>query len=599
MDERLQRRDAWAALDQCTVADRRILHLLIRLPFLWAEAIAVLNGLAGLASVYRSLRRLEAVGLTLGLRVPLRPGASPRLYYPTDAGLAATSLDRGAAQSPPPRCARSAALLAAAPGLPQLVASYELLAALAGSRTGRPSVVVWERPWRRRYQPPTAKQPATVQLPARAVLSWGATATAYLLLPDLGGVPLQAYRATLGRLLVLRHLAAGELPPLVIGTTTMGRAEAWNWLLDDVSRARNEAPLARWITTWANLRVGPAAGDGGGRRWLTVQEPPVYQPSGGPLDRRERPRPAAPVAGAAPQACQARCLSYRLGQLALRLAPADYALLEVVGRHPFLTAGELSTVLGWTRERTSWRRNRLIKAGLVRLLEPGEAGGPAALGLTELTADGLALVTSRLGIPLEVAVRHLGLVAGGPDQPIGQRRSLLQNLDHTLGVNAVFVSLHRTAQALVRAGSDDAVLEWRSAAACSRGRVRPDGYGIYRHRGEVYGFFLEYDRGTMSGRDYRQKFTAYLDYRASGRYEQDYDGFPTILVVTTNPAAEERIARAVRASGIGWAVRLRVLLTCDWRINRDPANLRGLLGPIWREPHEENGDRCPWPPGRC
>ena len=234
----------------------------------------------------------------------------------------------------------------------------------------------------------------------------------------------------------------------------------------------------------------------------------------------------------------------------------------------------------------------------MRLLEPGEAGGTAALGLTELTADGLTLVTSRLGITLAAAVRHLGLAGGGPEQPTGQRRSLLRSLEHTLGVNSVFVSLHRTAHALVQAGSDDGLLEWRSAAACSRGRVRPDGYGVYRHRGEVHGFFLEYDRGTMSGRDYREKFVAYFDYWASRRYEQDYDGFPTILVVTTSPAAEERIARAVRVSGIGWAVRLRVLLTCDWRINRDPANQRGLLGPIWREPHGENRDRCPWPPGR-
>ncbi len=194
MGERLQRRDAWAALDHCTAADRRILHLLVRLPFLWAEAIAALHGLAGAASVYRSLGRLEAAGLTVGLRLPLRPGASPRLYYPTDAGLAAMSLDRGAAQPAPQRCARSADLLAAAPGLPQLVASYELLTVLAGSRCGRPSVIAWERPWRRRYQPPTAKQPVSVQLPAGAVLSWGDTPTAYLLLPDLGGAPVRAYR---------------------------------------------------------------------------------------------------------------------------------------------------------------------------------------------------------------------------------------------------------------------------------------------------------------------------------------------------------------------------------------------------------------------
>jgi hypothetical protein len=597
MGERLQRRDARAALDHCTAADRCILRLLVRLPFLWAEAIAVLHGLAGAASVYRSLRRLEAAGLTVGVRVPLRPGASPRLYYPTDAGLAATSLSRGAAQPPPQRGARSAALLAAAPGLPQLVASYELLMVLAGSRVGRPSVIAWERPWRRRYQPPTAKQPVSVQLPAGAVLSWGDTPTAYFLLPDLGGAPVRAYRATLGRLLVLRHLAGGELPPLVIGTTTAGRAEAWDWLLDDVSRARNEAPLARWITTWADLHDGHAAGDAGGRRGLTLHQLPVCQLTGHSLDACELARPAPPWAGLAPSSRRSRSSSDRLGQVALRVTPADHSLLELIGRHPFLTADDLGAALGWTRECASWRRNRLLSNGLVRLLEPEEAGDAAALGLAELTADGLALVTSRLGITLTAAVRHLGLAGGGPDQPIGQRRSLLRSLEHTLGVNFVFVSLHRTARALVQAGCDDGLLEWRSAAACSRGRVRPDGYGVYRHRGEVHGFFLEYDRGTMSGRDHREKFAAYFDYRASGRYEQDYGGFPTILVVTTHPAAEQRIARAIRSASLGWAAHLPVLLTCDWRINRDPANQHGLCGVIWREPHEDARDRRPWPPG--
>jgi hypothetical protein len=597
MGERHQSRDASAALDHCTAADRRILHLLVRLPFLWAEAIAALHGLAGPASVYRSLSRLEAAGLTVGLRVPLRPGASPRLYYPTDAGLAAMSLDRGVAQPPPQRGPRSADLLAAAPGVPQLVASYELLTVLAGSRVGRLSVIVWERPWRRRYQPPTAKQPATVQLPAGAVLSWGDTPTAYLLLPDLGGAPVRAYRTTLGRLLVLRHLAAGELPPLVIGTTTVGRAEAWDWLLDDVSRARNEAPLARWITTWADLHDRHAAGDAGGRRWLTAQDLPACRPSRHSLDAGALARHAATPARLTPSSRRSRSSSDRLGQLALGLAPADHTLLELIGRHPLLTVDGLGAALGWTRQWARWRRNRLIRDGLVRLLEPEEAGDAAALGLAELTADGLTLVTSRLGITLAAAVRHLGLAGGGPDQPIGQRRSLLRSLEHTLGVNAVFVSLHRTAHALAQAEGDDGLLEWRSAAACSRGRVRPDGYGVYRHRGEVYGFFLEYDRGTMSGRDYREKFAAYFDYRASGRFEQDYDGFPTILVVTTNPAAEERIARAIRSASLGWAAHLPVLLTCDWRINRDPANRYGLLGAIWRESVGIPAARRCWPGG--
>ena len=67
----------------------------------------------------------------------------------------------------------------------------------------------------------------------------------------------------------------------------------------------------------------------------------------------------------------------------------------------------------------------------------------------------------------------------------------------------------------------------------------------------------------MSARDYRAKFGAYHAYLASGRYERDYDGgFPTILVVTADNAAEDRIARAVRAAEVGRGTTLPLLLTC-------------------------------------
>ena len=116
---------------------------------------------------------------------------------------------------------------------------------------------------------------------------------------------------------------------------------------------------------------------------------------------------------------------------------------------------------------------------------------------------------------------------------------------------------------------------------CARGRVRPDGYGLYRHAGRLYGFFLEYDRGTMRAGEYRTKFAAYHDASATGRFERDYDGLPTILVVTSGPGPERRIAGAIAACGVGRDPPLPVLLlTTTGRVESDR---RGLLGPIWRE----------------
>jgi hypothetical protein len=71
---------------------------------------------------------------------------------------------------------------------------------------------------------------------------------------------------------------------------------------------------------------------------------------------------------------------------------------------------------------------------------------------------------------------------------------------------------------------------------------------MIRRHGETYGFFLEFDRGTMSARGYGAKWSGYYHYRESRAFERDYDGFPTILVVTSDNAAEERIAQQPQAS---------------------------------------------------
>src|SRR5438874_8161073 len=42
-------------------------------------------------------------------------------------------------------------------------------------------------------------------------------------------------------------------------------------------------------------------------------------------------------------------------------------------------------------------------------------------------------------------------------------------------------------------------------------------------RSIAHGFFLEYDRGTESRRQYGAKFRAYYRYRVSGQAQRDYD----------------------------------------------------------------------------
>ena len=269
--------------------------------------------------------------------------------------------------------------------------------------------------------------------------------------------------------------------------------------------------------------------------------------------------------------------------MALGLSASDRELLDLVARHPFLPLERLAAVLDRSVPSVERRRDRLIAQGLLRLLGPDEVEeGVGDPGLVEATADGLALVAAHQGLTPAVAIRANGLAGGGPERPLGPRRKLLAELAHTLGADEIFVRLVATARERAAAGGDDALVAWRSAAACCRRPVRPDGYGLYRHGGQLYGFFLEFDRGTMSARDYREKFAAYYEYWASGRYERDYDGFPTLLVVTADYGAEERIARAAMGTAVGRGLALPLLLTSLWRIE-DRGNPQGLLGPIWRE----------------
>lgn len=400
----------------------------------------------------------------------------------------------------------------------------------------------------------------------------------------------------LDHLLALRGLQGDTLPTLLVATSAPGRALAWHTLLDETWRQRGEAPLAACVATWADLRAGrvapawrPPPGGWPGD-WLVQRvrvRPGQPRPAASPVPRLVGETLAAPAAR--PHAADG------LGPVALRLTAADRALLDFVGRHPFLPVARLAAVLGESVLATRRRRDRLIGQGLLRLVEPGEVGRDAAgQELGELTGEGLALVAAQQGLSLGAAVRANGLAGGGPARPLGARRTLLAHLAHTLGADAVCVALIAAARRRAAAGGDDAVVEWRNATASSHRHVRPDGYGLYRHMGRLYGFFLEYDRGTMSARDYRAKFAGYYAYWSSQRFGQDYDGFPAILVVTTDTAAEERIARAARAAAVGRGAALPLLLTCQWRLE-DPRNACGPLGRIWREPDADSGNRRDWP----
>jgi hypothetical protein len=268
-------------------------------------------------------------------------------------------------------------------------------------------------------------------------------------------------------------------------------------------------------------------------------------------------------------------------------------MIDAVSRHPFLPIHGLAITLGWSTSRTRRRRDDLVRRELARLLPANTTRG-ATLELAELTVDGLRFAAARLGFPLSVAVEVEGLAGGGPGEPIGCRQSLVKNLTHTLGANAVFTNLYSSAARSVARDGDEALVLWDGPGACGRGRVRPDGHGVYRRGDQLFHFFLEYDRGTSGSRPLVRKLNAYYEHLETGRFRRDYPCFPTVLVVATNNAAEGRFARAAQVAWVGRYTRLPLLLTATWRIFDDPANQDGLLGPIWREPDAPFERRRTW-----
>lgn len=576
----LQRREA------CT----EIVRLLARLPLIEVALLQQVLGLHGPASLYRSLTRLEAVGLVSTIRPPVYPSQSPHLLYLTDLGVATLAVSH---EVDPHHLARrlhlrGTDLLALLPNLLDLLATYELLGALASARPDRPELLVWERPWRRSYCRQLGTTSVSVSVPGHAVIDWDGDIGSYLLLPDRGTVRLRLYRTHLDHLLQLRR-AGGGLPTLVVATTSRERGKAWDRLLDEVAKARRETRLVASVVRWDHLQSDVS-------RLLSEpshQVMPDTRPIQLPSLRPRRPESRLPaIVGDALSAPTRHADHDHLGLLAFRVAPNDHALLELVGLHPFLDPRQLADVSGWEVALVRRRVNRLMDLGLMRRLD-GDEVKTGAVELIELTVPGLELTATHLGLSLVVAIRELGLTGGGAGRPHGPRRKLLRNLAHTREADEIFVHFYRLARKQAAMGSDDAMEEWHNASMCSRRYLRPDGYGVYRRHGVSYGFFLEFDRGTMNARDYFKKFAAYYHYGLTRLFERDYYGYPTILFVASSNAGEERIARVARAAAVGRPGKLPLLLTCRWRIE-EPSNPDGALGPIWREPTSVFDDRGCW-----
>jgi hypothetical protein len=256
-------------------------------------------------------------------------------------------------------------------------------------------------------------------------------------------------------------------------------------------------------------------------------------------------------------------------------------LFQLVARHPLLTRQQLARLLRTSVGRITQLLHDLVARGWLRLVDLDTVARAALeptrdhlerMGLVELTQHGRLEAARRLMLPPQLARRRHGLMWGEESS-----RPFVRHVHHTLGANAFFVDLVVASRTR---GHEEGLVEWRSAAACARGRFRPDGYGGYRRGPWRVGFFLEYDRGTEKRRQHATKLAAYYRYRDSGAYRRDFESFPTLLVVATSDEAETRFSfQAYLAQTQHAGAPLSMFLTTTCRIDESPS---GALGPIWR-----------------
>jgi Replication-relaxation len=221
--------------------------------------------------------------------------------------------------------------------------------------------------------------------------------------------------------------------------------------------------------------------------------------------------------------------------------------------------------------------------------------GPRGLRLA-LSERGCRLLAAQMGVSLP----HLAERSSGQQKAAWVQRgvgALLRVLFHTSGLYGFLMRLARAAHTSAEHG--DRLLWWEVGARCSRsyrlhGRIctiLPDAAFAYRREQQTTRAVLEWDSGSMAGRDLAIKLCAYRRYVASRAWLSESPVLPRLLFVAPDPGQERRIQRV--AQGLLADSTLAIYTTTATRLAE-----QGPLSPIWwlMQPDSSggSGDRRSW-----
>ena len=159
--------------------------------------------------------------------------------------------------------------------------------------------------------------------------------------------------------------------------------------------------------------------------------------------------------------------------LTLATGAVEKGVAELVGRHPLLDREQLATLVDLPDYLALRCIERLRMLGVIAHAGREEAGDPGSSPRFRLTARGLRWLAARDRVPLGRYVKygsHFGLSGSGRGPAIRRPGSPLWDVEHTVGVNRLFVGFALEARA---AGARLAA--WRTEVEATRRWVLPDG----------------------------------------------------------------------------------------------------------------------------
>ncbi len=233
----------------------------------------------------------------------------------------------------------------------------------------------------------------------------------------------------------------------------------------------------------------------------------------------------------------------QVASVARRLTPRDRLLCRVLFDHKVLTTEQV-TDLCFANLTTA--RHRLSALYQLRVLDRFRPFRPVG-------SDPYHYVLDTLGVEVAAADRGIEVPRPGLHHCRALALADSQRLAHLLDINGFFCSL----AAWARKVEDAELAEWWSERRCAAewGEVvRPDGFGVLRHRQRVVEYFVELDRGTETLTRLADKLTGYAELiRATGWTPQVCFWFPSPRreAEARRVLGHSEVSVATAASGLG------------------------------------------------